>query len=60
MRAHFSPTLSSDWPWHRDDLALPEERRRRMFFAEAQAVVVLEGRGAANARASVEVREIMF
>lgn len=43
----------------RDDLALPEERRRRMFFAEAQAVVS-EQRNAENAKATVQVRFLRF
>lgn len=40
---------------NRDDLALPEERRRRMFEAEAK-VVLSEERDAAVAKSSLEVR----
>lgn len=43
---------------HRDDLALPEERRRRMFEAEAKAALS-EERDAAVAKSILEVRPFL-
>lgn len=43
----------------REDVALPEERRRRMFEAEARAVMS-EGLDAASAKSTLEVGRIVL